>query len=89
MTDHGFTAGSLAERLGGSLRNCPEDRPIREASPLGEAGAEALSFVAGQKYRDQGRASGEGAPVFVDSAIPQAVHRPGSGVTISGCMGQV
>ena len=60
MTDHGFTAGSLAERLGGSLRNCPEDRPIREASPLGEAGAEALSFVAGPKYRDQGLASGAG-----------------------------
>lgn len=60
MKDHGFTAGSLAERLGGTLANCPGDRPIREAAPLAEAGSESLTFVAGPKYRDQGSASEAG-----------------------------
>ena len=47
----GITCAELAERLGGTLRNCPDDRVIREVRAVEEAGPEALSFLANPKYR--------------------------------------
>ena len=46
-----LTCAELAERLGGTLRNCPGDRAIREVRPLEEAHPGSLSFLANPKYR--------------------------------------
>ncbi len=61
----GFTCGELAERLGGTLRNCPGDRVIREVRAVEEAGPEALSFLANPKYRARAVESRAGV-VLVD-----------------------
>jgi UDP-3-O-[3-hydroxymyristoyl] glucosamine N-acyltransferase len=61
----GFTCAELAERLGGSLRNCPGDRVITEVRPLDEAGAGALGFLANPKYRSQAQDSRAGL-ILVD-----------------------
>ena len=61
----GFTCAELAERLGGSLRNCPGDRAITEVRPLDEAGTGALSFLVNPKYRSQAQESRAGL-ILVD-----------------------
>jgi UDP-3-O-[3-hydroxymyristoyl] glucosamine N-acyltransferase len=45
-----LTCAELAERLGGTLRNCPADRVIREVLPVEEANDSALSFLSNPKY---------------------------------------
>jgi len=45
-----LTCAELAERLGGTLRNCPADRVIREVLPVEEANGSALSFLSNPKY---------------------------------------
>lgn len=60
-----FSCAELAERLGGSLRNCPGDRPISEVRPLEEAGAGALSFLANPRYRAKAMESPAGV-ILVD-----------------------
>jgi UDP-3-O-[3-hydroxymyristoyl] glucosamine N-acyltransferase len=61
----GFTCAELAERLGGTLRNCPGDRAIVDVRPLEEAGASSLSFLANPKYRDKALESPAGV-ILVD-----------------------
>ncbi len=45
-----LSCAELAERLGGTLRNCPGDRPIGEVRPVEEAQVSSLSFLANPKY---------------------------------------
>ncbi len=61
-----LSCAELADRLGGSLENCPGDRPISEVKPLEEAQGSALSFLANPKYRAQAITSAAGI-VLVDS----------------------
>ena len=60
-----FSCAELAERLGGSLRNCPGDRMIAAVMPLEEAGAYSLSFLANPKYRGKALESPAGV-ILVD-----------------------
>jgi UDP-3-O-[3-hydroxymyristoyl] glucosamine N-acyltransferase len=60
-----FTCAELAERLGGSLRNCPGDRAITEVRPLEDAQGHALSFLANPKYRAKALESPAGV-ILVD-----------------------
>jgi UDP-3-O-[3-hydroxymyristoyl] glucosamine N-acyltransferase len=53
MSQHALKAQDLADRLGGTLRNCPPDRLLTTVQPLSEAGSEAVSFLSNPKYRDQ------------------------------------
>ena len=62
-----FTCAELAERLGGSLRNCPGDRVVGEVRPLEEAGEGALSFLANPKYHAKALGSAAGV-ILVDPA---------------------
>ena len=48
-----FTCAELAQRLGGSLRNCPGDRAVTEVKTLEEAHGSSLGFLANPKYRAQ------------------------------------
>jgi UDP-3-O-[3-hydroxymyristoyl] glucosamine N-acyltransferase len=59
-TTPSFTCAELAERLGGTLCNCPGDRLITGVLPLEEAGADALSFLANPKYHAKALESGAG-----------------------------
>jgi UDP-3-O-[3-hydroxymyristoyl] glucosamine N-acyltransferase len=61
----GITCAELAERLGGTLRNCPGDRAIVEVRPLEEAVACSLSFLANPKYRAKALESPAGV-ILVD-----------------------
>ena len=45
-----LTALELAERLGGVLRNCPPERPLKGILPLDQADGSTLSFLANPKY---------------------------------------
>jgi len=60
-----FSCAELAERLGGTLRNCPGDRTIGEVKPLEEAGAASLSFLANPRYRGKALESPAGV-ILVD-----------------------
>jgi len=62
-----FTCAELAERLGGTLRNCPGDRVVTEVRPLEEAHAGSLSFLANPKYRGRALESPAGV-ILVDPA---------------------
>jgi UDP-3-O-[3-hydroxymyristoyl] glucosamine N-acyltransferase len=64
-TAQALTCAELAERLGGTLRNCPGDRLVTEVRPLEEAGAASLSFLANPKYRAKALESPAGV-ILVD-----------------------
>lgn len=66
MTPAEFTAGELAERLGGSLQDCPLDRRITEVKPLDEAQVASLSFLSNPKYLAKAKSSAAGL-ILVDS----------------------
>jgi UDP-3-O-[3-hydroxymyristoyl] glucosamine N-acyltransferase len=66
ITGLSLSCAELADRLGGSLRNCPGDRSISEVKPLEEAQGSALSFLANPKYRAQAMTSAAGI-ILVDS----------------------
>ena len=61
-----LTCAELAERLGGTLRNCPGDRVITEVRPLEEAGAGSLSFLANPRYHGKALESPAGV-ILVDA----------------------
>ena len=61
-----LTCAELAERLGGTLRNCPGDRAISEVRPLEEAQASSLGFLANPKYRAKALESPAGV-ILVDA----------------------
>jgi UDP-3-O-[3-hydroxymyristoyl] glucosamine N-acyltransferase len=60
-----ITAGDLARRLEGVLRNCPEDRILEGVLPIDQAGPRALSFLSNPKYHARALESGAGL-VLVD-----------------------
>ena len=43
-------ASELAERFGGTLRNCPGDRVLGAVLPLDKAGPDSVSFLSNPKY---------------------------------------
>jgi UDP-3-O-[3-hydroxymyristoyl] glucosamine N-acyltransferase len=59
------TAGELAERLGGELRDCPADRVIEAVRPLDEAEGAHVSFLANAKYHEKAQHSRAGL-ILVD-----------------------
>ena len=65
MSKHTLTAAELAGRLGGTLRNCPDERVLSGVLPLDLAGPGALSFLANTKYHAKALASGAGL-ILVD-----------------------
>jgi len=67
-TDAGplLTCAELAERLGGTLVNCPGDRTIKEVRPVEDAEAGSLSFLANPKYRAKALESRAGV-ILVDA----------------------
>jgi UDP-3-O-[3-hydroxymyristoyl] glucosamine N-acyltransferase len=68
MSEHALKAQELADRLGGTLQDCPPDRVFTEVLPLDEAGPSSVSFLANPKYEAKARDSKAGL-VLVD---PQA-----------------
>ena len=66
------TAGELAERLGGELRDCPADRVIEAVRPLDEAEGAHVSFLANAKYHEKAQHSRAGL-ILVDPKT----ERPG------------
>lgn len=60
MTQVTITAQELALRLGGSLQDCPADRPLTEVLPLDQATASSVSFLANPKYFEKAKASAAG-----------------------------
>jgi UDP-3-O-[3-hydroxymyristoyl] glucosamine N-acyltransferase len=67
MTQPSLTASQLAERFGGTLRNCPGDRVLTGVQPLDQAGPSALSFLSNPKYRAKALETQAGL-VLVDPA---------------------
>jgi len=65
MANHEMSAAELAERLGGTLRNCPGGRLLSGVLPLDLAGPSALSFLANPKYHAKAVDSGAGL-ILVD-----------------------
>jgi len=61
-----FSCAELADRLGGTLRNCPGDRRIGAVKPLEEADGSALSFLANPRYRGKALVSPAGV-ILVDA----------------------
>jgi len=61
-----LTCAELARRLGGTLRNCPGERIIRQVRPVEEAEADALSFLANSKYHARALESQAGV-ILVDA----------------------
>ena len=55
-----MTAGELASRLGGSLRNCPAERVLSEVRPLEEATPASLSFLSNPRYGSKARENAAG-----------------------------
>ena len=53
MTQLALTAQDLADRLGGTLRHCPPDRPLTTVEPLDQATAACVSFFTNTRYREQ------------------------------------
>jgi UDP-3-O-[3-hydroxymyristoyl] glucosamine N-acyltransferase len=60
MPQFALTAQELADRLGGTLMDCPGDRILGEVLPLDEAHEGALSFLANPRYRSRALASKAG-----------------------------
>ena len=60
MGEKAFTARELAERLGGTLLDCPPDRTLTEVMTLKEAGPTSVSFLANARYVAQAKESGAG-----------------------------
>jgi UDP-3-O-[3-hydroxymyristoyl] glucosamine N-acyltransferase len=60
MSQQQITASALAERLGGTLLDCPPDRLITEVLPLEEAKPSSVSFMANAKYLAKAKESGAG-----------------------------
>ena len=79
MTPTLFSCSELAERLGGTLRNCPGDRQLEGVKPLDLAGSESLSFLSNPKYHAKAMESQAGL-ILVDEktdlgAMPQLVMK--------------
>jgi UDP-3-O-[3-hydroxymyristoyl] glucosamine N-acyltransferase len=68
MSQNILSAAELAERLGGTLRNCPGDRVLTAVKPLDQAGPDAVSFLANPKYHAKAKESGAGL-ILVDPAV--------------------
>jgi UDP-3-O-[3-hydroxymyristoyl] glucosamine N-acyltransferase len=71
----GITAEEIARRLGGELLGDGR-RIVRRAAPLGEAGADALSWLGHEKYRAQAVESCAGV------VLAPPVYEPPSGQTV-------
>jgi hypothetical protein len=76
MSQHALKAQELAERLGGTLLDCPPDRLLTEVLPLDEAGSTSVSFLANPKYLPRARESKAGL-ILVDPRS-SLEGRPGS-----------
>ncbi len=63
-----ITAAELAERLEGTLRNCPGDRPLEDVLPLDTAGPRSVSFLSNPKYHAKALESGAGV-ILVDPNV--------------------
>jgi UDP-3-O-[3-hydroxymyristoyl] glucosamine N-acyltransferase len=68
MSQNALKAQELARRLGGTLRHCPPDRILATVKPLGEAGEDALSFLANPRYLAQAMDSKAGV-ILVDPKV--------------------
>jgi UDP-3-O-[3-hydroxymyristoyl] glucosamine N-acyltransferase len=53
MSQQELKAQELADRLGGTLQDCPPDRVLTEVRPLDEAESTSVSFLANPKYRSK------------------------------------
>lgn len=74
MAEQVMNAQELAEKLGGTLRDCPPDRALTEVMTLEEAGPGSVSFLANAKYLAQARESGAG--LILASAKDDLEGRP-------------
>lgn len=73
MSPHAISAQELAQRLGGTLLDCPPDRQLTEVLPLEEAQATSVSFLANQKYLAKAKESAAGL-LLVTAKDPMEGH---------------
>jgi UDP-3-O-[3-hydroxymyristoyl] glucosamine N-acyltransferase len=68
MAQISMTAQEIAERLGGTLQDCPGERVFTTVQPLDLAGPEAVSFLSNPKYHAKAQESGAGL-ILVDPGV--------------------